>query len=632
MFDGLAAHDPGIRRPRVPRRIVRPDDVRRRAAPSWPPPSARSSAGPAPPTPSSACASSRSSKPTSERRRTSPCGRRCATSPAAARSGPTSSVAGSPRPSRRAAAVDRRAGPRRRPGNRSTQSARSQGATARARLDEAHYRPIVHRLAQGPLAGRELREMPPLAGKADSELLTTVALLAAAGYAVPGVPDWETSGAAESTGRMNAMLVEMSRQGQAHGLPSPRPAAGPRSPLDPFTTLADRRAVGRRAARRGGRPSVVAERGRIARLDGVPSRRGRRRARSAPPPGPPSSSWRARSSTSGRRPVRHLGRVPPPSPGLTPCRQRRRAAGPVAIVPGVSWVAVDADVVVLDARDEVHLIDATGALIWPLLDGTATNDELAADVADVFGVPVEQARDDVDRFVAHDDRLGPRRRSGTPMTVRRRASTCLAGSRRRPIRAAWRRPTLAGSVRCASRSPASTSASAPTRPRCWRRCDRCSAPTLVESADAPDDYGVSVERRGGAGPRMIPALLHGRATLLRSRSLTADPSPSRSGPGRGRPRARSRTAPAARDERRDVRWSGRARAAGVAGPIGRRARRCRSRVAIAESSPSASTWTRSTWSSRMGCSARPGRPSWPTTCVHDPGATSCGRSSGRRRR
>ena len=41
---------------------------------------------------------------------------------------------------------------------------------------------------------------------------------------------------------------------------------------------------------------------------------------------------------------------------------------------------------------------------------------------------------------------------------------------------------------------------------------------LVDTEEQHEDYGVSVARRGGAGPRMIPALLHGRASLLRSRS------------------------------------------------------------------------------------------------------------------
>ena len=38
----------------------------------------------------------------------------------------------------------------------------------------------------------------------------------------------------------------------------------------------------------------------------------------------------------------------------------------------------------------------------------------------------------------------------------------------------------------------------------------CSAP-YRESDRADDFYGISVDRRGGAGPRLIPELLHGRS-------------------------------------------------------------------------------------------------------------------------
>ena len=40
-----------------------------------------------------------------------------------------------------------------------------------------------------------------------------------------------------------------------------------------------------------------------------------------------------------------------------------------------------------------------------------------------------------------------------------------------------------------------------------------------EADDVPVDFGLSVDRRGGRGPRLIPALLWGRSTLLKSRSL-----------------------------------------------------------------------------------------------------------------
>ena len=45
------------------------------------------------------------------------------------------------------------------------------------------------------------------------------------------------------------------------------------------------------------------------------------------------------------------------------------------------------------------MLTSTGALLWPLLDGRTTVGELAADVADVFGVEPAVADDDVRRFV-----------------------------------------------------------------------------------------------------------------------------------------------------------------------------------------------------------------------------------------
>jgi hypothetical protein len=68
-------------------------------------------------------------------------------------------------------------------------------------------------------------------------------------------------------------------------------------------------------------------------------------------------------------------------------------------VPDVVWVTVDDEIVVLDASGRAQVITSTGALLWPLLDGVATVGELAADVADVFGIEPELALADVCRFV-----------------------------------------------------------------------------------------------------------------------------------------------------------------------------------------------------------------------------------------
>lgn len=275
----------------------------------------------------------------------------------------------------------------------------AQGATAAARLDEPYFRQIVGRLAGGPLTGAQLRAMPELAGKGDGELMTTVALLVATGYAVPGVPGWQESGATEPTGRMNALLVDMARRGDAHGF---LVGAGGGVPVlvDPVTTVA------------------------VGELwDGAPPEPGRLAALVTDRTS--ASSWNvaegaalaaARSAiqlVSG--PFEHLGVVAPGGrvvrPTVSPATSTEGSeqgppAGPIAVAPGVTWVAVDADVVVLDARNGVHVIPGTGALIWPLLDGTATSADLAADVVDVFGVEPEQARADLDRFVATMRALG----------------------------------------------------------------------------------------------------------------------------------------------------------------------------------------------------------------------------------
>lgn len=49
---------------------------------------------------------------------------------------------------------------------------------------------------------------------------------------------------------------------------------------------------------------------------------------------------------------------------------------------------------------EVHLISDTGAVLWPLLDGSATVSELADDVAAVFGLEPAAAEDQVATFVS----------------------------------------------------------------------------------------------------------------------------------------------------------------------------------------------------------------------------------------
>jgi thiol-disulfide isomerase/thioredoxin len=61
---------------------------------------------------------------------------------------------------------------------------------------------------------------------------------------------------------------------------------------------------------------------------------------------------------------------------------------------------LDGDLVVLE-RDawQVHVISGTGRLIFECLDGSAPVSELAADLAEGFGAPLEQVRTDVLAFV-----------------------------------------------------------------------------------------------------------------------------------------------------------------------------------------------------------------------------------------
>ena len=75
-------------------------------------------------------------------------------------------------------------------------------------------------------------------------------------------------------------------------------------------------------------------------------------------------------------------------------------------VPGVAWVAVDDEIVALDPAGRAHVITSTGALLWPLLDGMTSADELGADVADVFSIDPDVALTDVRRFVNEMVALG----------------------------------------------------------------------------------------------------------------------------------------------------------------------------------------------------------------------------------
>ena len=73
---------------------------------------------------------------------------------------------------------------------------------------------------------------------------------------------------------------------------------------------------------------------------------------------------------------------------------------PLRSHPALASVELDGEVVVYDERDHrIHQLDRIGSIIWPWLDGTATIEELAADLADAFDAPLEEVRADLAALV-----------------------------------------------------------------------------------------------------------------------------------------------------------------------------------------------------------------------------------------
>jgi len=72
-----------------------------------------------------------------------------------------------------------------------------------------------------------------------------------------------------------------------------------------------------------------------------------------------------------------------------------------SIGPCIDWVAIDSEIVIIDARDHLHLITGTGAMVWPLMqDGGLAIVELAKDVSSVFDIEVSVALHDLIHFVS----------------------------------------------------------------------------------------------------------------------------------------------------------------------------------------------------------------------------------------
>jgi len=62
--------------------------------------------------------------------------------------------------------------------------------------------------------------------------------------------------------------------------------------------------------------------------------------------------------------------------------------------------------------DSIYTLNEVGATIWKLIDGTRTADDIALAVVEVFEVEPEQARRDVEEFLAQLTEAGMIGRAG----------------------------------------------------------------------------------------------------------------------------------------------------------------------------------------------------------------------------
>ena len=74
---------------------------------------------------------------------------------------------------------------------------------------------------------------------------------------------------------------------------------------------------------------------------------------------------------------------------------------------GLVTYEVDDELLILDPRvDRLHQLDRLGTIIWSVLDGEATVDELVEDLADAFGVEPDLVRHDLGELLRDLDGLG----------------------------------------------------------------------------------------------------------------------------------------------------------------------------------------------------------------------------------
>ena len=75
--------------------------------------------------------------------------------------------------------------------------------------------------------------------------------------------------------------------------------------------------------------------------------------------------------------------------------------------PSVAFTELDGEVVLYDEdTGHTHLLNPTAGVLWQCFDGEATLDELAADVAEAYGIDPEVAADDVRSIATSLGELG----------------------------------------------------------------------------------------------------------------------------------------------------------------------------------------------------------------------------------
>ena len=86
--------------------------------------------------------------------------------------------------------------------------------------------------------------------------------------------------------------------------------------------------------------------------------------------------------------------------------------------PGVTWCAFgDGLVLHDDRRAEIHLLNASGAVVWAACDGTTHVDDLVAEVVDATGLDASAVRDDILGCLAELEAVGAVGRGFVPPPV-----------------------------------------------------------------------------------------------------------------------------------------------------------------------------------------------------------------------